>query len=136
MAEEMQQVACLGAGRMGRGIAHCAAFSGHHIKLLDVKRRSLDEFTKLKAECLSEIENGLRMIAQLGGFDGDVIPQLMQRISVVPRDQSEAALADAALVFEAVPEVVEVKRDAFALFDAHAAADAILASTTSTILST
>lgn len=136
MADQLQQVACLGAGRMGRGIAHCAAFSGYEINLIDVKARGADDFAKLKAECLSEIEGGMHMVAQLGGFDGNVIPQLMQRIAVVQLDKTGEVLADASLVFEAVPEVVDIKKDAFALFDAHAASDAILASTTSTILST
>jgi 3-hydroxybutyryl-CoA dehydrogenase len=45
-------------------------------------------------------------------------------------------LAGCEIVFEAVPEVLDAKRDAFALFDAHADDNAILASTTSTILST
>jgi 3-hydroxybutyryl-CoA dehydrogenase len=30
-------IACIGAGRMGRGIAQCVAYAGHDIRLLDAK---------------------------------------------------------------------------------------------------
>ncbi len=130
------QVSCLGAGRMGRGIAHCAAYSGYSVCLIDVKPRSDAAFETLEREALGEIEAGLRMVADLGGFDAGVIPQLMERVSIVPLAKAGGALAASELVFEAVPEVIDAKKDAFALFDRHASADAILASTTSTILST
>ena len=134
MPLNLQQLACLGAGRMGRGIAHCAAYSGYQINLIDVKTRSAEDFETLKQDCLSEIKGGLHMVADLGAFDADVIPQLMARITILPFAQAKAGLCDAAMVFEAVPEVVDIKKESFALFDKHADSDAILASTTSTIL--
>ena len=39
-------VACLGAGRMGRGIAVAFAYAGHHVRLVDVKRRTAEQFSK------------------------------------------------------------------------------------------
>ena len=37
-------IACLGAGRMGRGIAVAFAYAGHAVTMIDVKPRSADEF--------------------------------------------------------------------------------------------
>lgn len=129
-------IACIGAGRMGQGIAHCMAYAGHDIRLLDAKPRSAQEFEKLQRATLSEVEKTLSMIAGLGGFSTTDIPAIMARVSVLPRDKARVALAGASIVFEGVPEVEAAKRDAFALFDECADDNAILASTTSTMLST
>ena len=34
-----EPIACLGAGRMGRGIAVVFAYAGHHVSLVDLKTR-------------------------------------------------------------------------------------------------
>jgi 3-hydroxybutyryl-CoA dehydrogenase len=59
---------------------------------------------------------------------------VMGRISVVPASQSEAALLSAGLIFEGVPEVVELKREVLAAASKRVGRDTIIASTTSTIL--
>ena len=129
-------IACIGAGRMGRGIAHSVAYAGHRAVLIDAKERSAEAFEKLKNEALGEIRTGLESVAKLGAFDAEAIPAIMKRISISSLADAASGLAGCEVVFEAVPEVLDAKRDAFALFDAHADAGAILASTTSTILST
>ncbi len=129
-------IACIGAGRMGRGIAQCVAYAGHAVRLIDAKERDADAFAKLRDEALDEIRTALASIAALGAFRVDAVPQIMDRVSIVPRGEAAAGLAGARIVFEGVPEVTDAKRDAFALFDANADGDAILASTTSTMLST
>lgn len=130
------RLACIGAGRMGRGIAHAAAYAGHEVVLLDAKPRDAGEFAGLKADALAEVESGLAMLAGLGAFDASAIPAIMALISVRPLEEAEAALAGAEIVFEGVPETREAKAEAFAVFDRAAAPGAILASTTSTMLST
>jgi 3-hydroxybutyryl-CoA dehydrogenase len=129
-------IACIGAGRMGRGIAHSVAYAGHRAVLVDAKSRSDEDFTLLRSEALAEIQGGLASVAALGAFDATAIPVIMDRISICSLEDAAQGLAGCETVFEAVPEVLDAKRDAFALFDAHADEDAILASTTSTILST
>ncbi len=131
-----QTIACIGAGRMGRGIAHSVAYAGHPVRLLDAKARSAEDFRKLEAEATNEVAASLAIVASLGGFEKDNIPALMDRVSIWPLEQAAEALAGADIVFEGVPEVREAKADAFALFDAHADRNAVLASTTSTMLST
>ncbi len=134
MAKEI--IACIGAGRMGRGIAHFMAWAGHEIRLLDAKQRSAAEFEMLKREALAEVEASLKMVIGLGGFDDTALPAMMGRIVIQPLTQAAESLHSADIVFEGVPEVADAKREAFALFDEHAGPEAILASTTSSMLST
>ena len=47
-------IACLGAGRMGRGIAVAFAYAGHAVTMIDVKARSAEQFAALEAEALLE----------------------------------------------------------------------------------
>lgn len=129
-------IACIGAGRMGRGIAHAVAFAGHEVRLLDAKPRDPAEFDDFRKATLGEVEATLRSLASLGAYEAGVVPAILSRTSVYPLADAGSALADAAIVFEGVPEVLDMKQAAFALFDAHAEATATLASTTSTILST
>lgn len=129
-------IACIGAGRMGRGIAHSMAWAGHPVRLIDAKPRQPGEFEKLKAEALDEVRASLTMVLDLGGFGHGALEAMMARVSIWPLDETGAALEGPEIVFEGVPEVEDAKREAFALFDAHAVPDAILASTTSSMLST
>jgi len=121
------KIACVGAGRMGRGIALAFALAGREVTLVDLKARP--DFDKLKSEAMQEMEASLAMLVELGA-----IPRVdLSGISVV---QDPEALRDADLIFEAVPETLEAKRDAFARICGIASKEAILASTTSTILVT
>jgi 3-hydroxybutyryl-CoA dehydrogenase len=129
-----ERILCLGAGRMGRGIAVCFAYAGHEVTILDAKPRDAAGFAVLAQVALDEVQTTFATLAGLGLFDAAHIPALMARIRVLPAGQAEAALAEADLVFEGVPEILEVKRDALARASAAMRPDAILASTTSTIL--
>ena len=129
-------IAALGAGRMGRGIAHAFAYAGHEVLLIDAKVREEADAARLGHDALAEIEANLRAVAELGAFDANEIPAILGRIRHVPRHGAAAALARADFVFEGVPEVIEAKRDTLAFACAHVAPDAIVASTTSTFLVT
>jgi 3-hydroxybutyryl-CoA dehydrogenase len=63
--------------------------------------------------------------------DADAV---VTRVSVVPAHAMAAALAGAGMVFEGVPEVVELKRDILAAASKYVRPDVIIASTTSTFL--
>lgn len=129
-------IAALGAGRMGRGIVHIFAYEGHEVRLVDVKARSLEDFARLKDDAVAEIRSTLALLAGLGLFDAAAIPRILARVSVHPRTGIDAALNGARFIFEGVPEVMQAKRDAFALASAGADEDAIIASSTSTFLVT
>ena len=50
-------IACLGAGRMGRGIAVAFAYAGHTVTMIDVKARSAEQFAALEAEALAKSQD-------------------------------------------------------------------------------
>src|SRR5262249_28168496 len=66
-------------------------------------------------------------------FAADAIDLIAARITVVTEAAAASAFAPSAIIFEGVPEVLDLKRDALARASALTA-DAIIASTTSTIL--
>ena len=136
MAFDLPLIASLGAGRMGRGIAHAFAYAGHDVLLIDSKPRDAAALEAVRAQALGEIDASLRTLAAHGVFDDAERPRILARISFVAQRDAPAALARADLLFEGVPEVVQAKREAFAFACRHLRIDAIVASTTSTMLST
>jgi 3-hydroxybutyryl-CoA dehydrogenase len=127
-------VACLGAGRMGRGIAVAFAYAGHAVTMIDVKARSAEQFETLRAEALGEVRKTLASLSRFGLLKDAEAETVIARISVVPAQQSAAALAGAGIVFEGVPEVVDLKREVLAAASRNVGAGVVIASTTSTIL--
>ena len=130
------RIVAAGAGRMGRGIAIAFAWAGHAVDVVDLKPRDADAFEALRADALAEIGLSLQQLVELGAAPADAVPRLLSRIRLVPAADAPRTLAAAEVVFEAVPETLEAKRDAFAALSRACAPDAILASTTSTILVT
>ena len=127
------KIAAVGAGRMGRGIALAFAYAGHEVALVDLKPRN--DWDRLRSEAMEEMRASLAMLAELDAMPADAVPRIMARISAVPASAA-TVLKESEIIFEAVPETLEAKRDAFARICELAAADAVLASTTSTILVT
>ena len=54
-------IGCLGAGRMGRGIAVVFAFAGHEVVLIDFKRRETSAFEAVAVEAKAEIRSTLEI---------------------------------------------------------------------------
>lgn len=134
MSKPLPHIAALGAGRMGRGIAVQFAYAGHSVALLDQKPRPAAAFDALAEAALAEVAQTLTMLAELGMGRPEDVAALVARVRVVPAADSAAALAEADVVFEGVPEILDLKRDALAAASAAMRPDAILASTTSTIM--
>src|SRR5580704_7869382 len=92
-------IACLGAGRMGRGIAVAFAYAGHAVTMIDVKARSADQFATLEAEALGEVRKTLESLARFGLLtDGDA-DAVIAMVSVVPAQNMAASLTGADIVF-------------------------------------
>ena len=127
-------IGALGAGRMGRGIAIAFAYAGHEVRLIDIKPREPAAAAALMRDARAEIDAILVALAGLGMFHDSQRPAILERIHFALRDQAPAALASIDVLFEGVPEVMEIKRDAFEFAATHLRPDAILASTTSTFL--
>src|SRR6202171_3480329 len=127
-------IACLGAGRMGRGIAGAFAYAGHAVTMIDVKARSPAQFAILEAEGVGGGRETLASLARFGLLAEIDAEAVAARVSVVPAQKTAAALAGAGIVFEGVPEVVDLKREVLMAASKCVGPDVIIASTTSTIL--
>ena len=121
---------------MGRGIAIAFAYAGHRIALVDLRQRSLDDWQRLSSDARGEIRAALDGLAQLGALPAAQVEAIAARVELVDAEGAPAALASAELVFEGVPETLAAKREAFEQINRHCSDDAILTSTTSSILVT
>jgi 3-hydroxybutyryl-CoA dehydrogenase len=129
-------IAAWGAGRMGRGIAHTFAFAGHKVLIFDSKPRDETADEKLKTECLAEIQANLRGLVQLQVMTERQVEQTLRNIEYVPFSQATSKLSEAAVIFEGVPEVMEAKQKALEFLSLYVTHECVVASTTSTMLST
>ena len=127
-------IACLGAGRMGRGIAVAFAYAGHAVVMIDVKARSPEQFATLETDALGEVSKTLASFARFGLLNEKDADAIIARVTVVPAEGMAVALTGAGIVFEGVPEVVDLKREVLAAASKHVRPGVIIASTTSTIL--
>jgi len=134
MTNSRPAIACLGAGRMGRGIAVAFAYAGHRVTMIDVKARSNEQFAKLETEALGEVERTLASLARFGLLNEVDAKAVIARVAVVRSQDGNSALVGAGIVFEGVPEVVELKREVLGAASKVVGPDVIIASTTSTIL--
>ena len=129
-------IAAVGAGRMGRGMAIAFAYSGHKVRLIDAKTRSEEAFQALRDAAMSEIQSTLQMMAGFGLLDPTEVAQVSARVTVHARADLTDALRGVPVIFEGVPETLDAKKEAFDLISDASDQRAIIASTTSTILST
>jgi 3-hydroxybutyryl-CoA dehydrogenase len=121
---------------MGRGIALAFAYGGYEVDVLDLKPRGGPAWAQLEREAREEMAASLATLAELGAMPAEAVERVLARIRLVPESDAAPALRSAEVIFEAVTETLDAKRDAFARTCALVRADAILASTTSTILVT
>jgi 3-hydroxybutyryl-CoA dehydrogenase len=120
---------------MGRGIAVAFAYAGHAVTMIDVKaERSVEQFAKLEAEALGEVRTTLSTLVRIGMLSESEAKAVVARVSVAPEIGSSAALAGAGIIFEGVPEIVDLKRKVLGAVSSAVGEDVIIASTTSTIL--
>lgn len=128
--------AAVGAGRMGRGIAIAFAYAGHRIALIDLRPRDAAAWRKLSADAEAEIRASLQALAQLGAIEAGQVEAIARRVELVPAAMAPAALAQAELVFESVPETLQAKREAFDVLNRECREDTVITSTTSSMLVT
>ena len=120
----IQNVAVLGAGIMGRGIAYVAALGGYNTVLQDTSREQLEKATN---DIGAILEKGMAM----GRVTDSEAVEARRRLRTVASLDDAARQAD--LVIEAVPERMDLKVEIFAQLDRVAPAHAILASNTSSL---
>ena len=118
------QVTVLGAGTMGHGIAQVAALCG-----CDVVLRDLDE--KLVEKGLAGVRKSLDKAVEKGKSTRADADAALARIR--PMTDLAAAVREASVVVEAVPEKLELKRAVFADVSRAAPQGALLATNTSSL---
>ena len=128
------RIAALGAGRMGRGIGQVFAYAGYAVDLIDFKPRTPAESARISKAALAEISANLGLLAELGMLDAKQKKAILKRIRVLPLEKAPGALAACDVLFEGVTETQDAKRDAFARACEHVRPEAIIASTTSSML--
>ena len=117
-------IAVIGSGTMGNGIAHTFAQFGHSVKLIDINPDSLDQAMKT-------IDKSLQRQVDKGLITADLKATAISNITIT--QDLESGLAQVDLVVEAATENLELKLKIFKDLDAFAPAAAILASNTSSI---
>lgn len=118
MNAQSRNIAVIGAGLMGHGIALVMARAGHAVTIHDPVEAARRAVKARIAESLG-----------LMGAGSAEIRSVLEKVTVC--DSLEMAVAKAYAVFEAAPEKMELKQVIFAEIEKHAPADAILASNTS-----
>ena len=131
---ERGAIACVGAGRMARGLAVVFAYAGHRVTIVDLKPRSEAEFARVAGQAVGEVRDTLGTLASLALFAPSAVDGIVSRVTVVGEAHAERALSEAAVIFEGVPEVLDLKRAVLARASALAGPGPIIASTTSTIM--
>ncbi|KAA2240074.1 3-hydroxybutyryl-CoA dehydrogenase [Chitinophaga agrisoli] len=120
----MHQIAVIGAGTMGNGIAHVFAQHNYKVNLIDVSAPALEK-------ALGVIQKNLDRQVAKESITAEVKTQTLQNITSFT--SIAEGVKNASLVVEAATENSALKLKIFAELDQHAPADAILATNTSSI---
>jgi 3-hydroxybutyryl-CoA dehydrogenase len=121
---QVQTIAVIGAGIMGRGIAHAAALGGYRIILEDLLPTAL---RKAETEIRANLDKAVEL-NKVTAADADAAFRRLEYAGSV-----EEAAREADLVIEAVPEEMESKIEIFTLLDKLCRPTTILASNTSSL---
>ncbi|MBM4421021.1 MAG: 3-hydroxyacyl-CoA dehydrogenase family protein [Chloroflexi bacterium] len=119
---EIKTVAVIGAGTMGNGIAQSCAMAGISVSMVDVE----DRFVRRGVETITTSLARFVKSEKLTPAQSEAV---LARI--VPTTDFAAAVKDAEVVIEAVPEVMELKQDVFKRLVAGTRTETVLATNTS-----
>jgi 3-hydroxybutyryl-CoA dehydrogenase len=120
----MKNIAVIGAGTMGNGIAHVFAQNGFTVQLIDLNEAQLEK-------AVATISKNLDRQVAKGSLTEEQKAQTLANLST--SNSIETGVANAELVVEAATENVDLKLKIFQTLDANAPANCILASNTSSI---
>jgi len=119
---DIKNVACLGTGTMGPGIAFLSAKAGYNVTLFGRSPASIERgFKAVDAAIKTYVDNGLMPAGEASG--------LKNRIKGVTT--LEDAVRDADLVIESVAEVLEIKQEVFQTIEKVCKPNVILGTDTS-----
>ncbi len=119
----IKKMAVLGAGQMGNGITQVAACAGIEVVMVDIKQEFVEKGMATIEKSLSKLVAKERMTQEDANSARDRISTSIDRSSC----------ADADLVVEAVPEILNLKISIFKELDEICKPSCILATNTSSI---
>ncbi|MFM1840375.1 MAG: hypothetical protein RIR47_424 [Bacteroidota bacterium] len=120
----MKQIAVIGAGTMGNGIAHVFAQKGFKVNLIDTQAAALEK-------ALQTIQKNLDR--QLAKNVIDEAAKTTTLANITTKTSIQEGVSNADLVVEAATENSDIKKSIFTQLDQYAPAHCILASNTSSI---
>lgn len=120
----MKQVAVIGAGTMGNGIAHTFAQAGIKVNLIDISQEALDKAVATITKNLG------RMVAKEKISEEDKNNTIN---NITTHTDMNVGVKNVGLVVEAATENVDLKLKIFKSMDEATSADVILATNTSSI---
>ena len=123
MGFEIRKIGVIGAGQMGKGIAHVSALAGYDVALNDISQERIDAG-------IADVAAQMRRAVERGQIDAAAVEPALERISGAPK---MADFADADLLIEAATEVEDVKRKILTELAQFAKPGAIISSNTSSI---
>jgi 3-hydroxybutyryl-CoA dehydrogenase len=123
MSHEIRQVAVIGAGIMGYGIGQVCAQAGKKVVLVDSS-------SEVIGTAKDRIGKSLEMLSINGFITGKQVDSALANISLTTRIE-EVGSVD--VVFEAIPERLDLKQQLFAQLDNLCGHDTVFASNTSAI---
>ena len=119
--DDIQQIAVIGAGLMGHGIAQEFAFAGYQVHLHDMNQAQVDAG-------MERIRDNLQLFVENGLARPNQIDETLNRIH--GSDQLEVVAREADFVIEAVIENLPLKQEVFRQLDQICPPRTILASNT------
>lgn len=117
-----KNIAVLGAGTMGHGIAQLYAMSGYQVMLYDINEATV-------AKGLEQIKTSLQHFAEVSLITADTIPSILANIHLTTSIQE--AVSNASIITEAAPEILDLKYQLFSRIEEFATSEAIILSNTS-----
>jgi len=117
-------IAVLGAGQMGQGIAHISALAGFNTRLYDKDKSTLEA-------AMAAVEQTLSKGVELGKITNADRARTLERLT--PAMTVEQGVEDAGLVIEAIPEDINLKKDLFRQVADSVPEETVLASNTSSL---
>jgi len=122
--DKIQEIAVIGCGLMGHGIAQTFAQKGYSVTMYDTHHSILEK-------AISQVRSNLDTFIEAGLETEESIKEVLSNIRISLEFRS--AVKQAHFVIEAAPEDLTLKVNLFAEMDQYAHEDAILASNTSTL---
>ena len=120
----MENIAVIGAGTMGNGIAHVFAQNGYKVNLIDISAEALEKAFKT-------IEKNLDRMLSKEKITTETKEKTLSNLHKITNLQE--GVSDADLVVEAATENMDIKLSIFKQMDQFAPANCILSTNTSSI---